>query len=218
MSASDKRQEEVRRGQAFINEVYQKMSRIAHEFAGGEINRTQFHQLYDRYQRQIMTVSQMITESDPTGWRDAISSGDVESTHHLRKRYTARALGISIYDNQTGMPIETIGEFTVDAELIVPMLSSYREAAAEIFQAGVRSTEMEDGTWLCFMTGTYTTLIVLFSVEPSGNQIAMLDHMHRDFEVANATFLKTGHTDPNNLALPFFAFVSRSNIETGPDQ
>jgi hypothetical protein len=42
-----------------------KMSRLVAEFAAGEINRTQFHHVYDRYQRQIMTVAQMITESDP---------------------------------------------------------------------------------------------------------------------------------------------------------
>ncbi|NDJ85857.1 MAG: hypothetical protein GYB66_08230 [Chloroflexi bacterium] len=210
-------QQEVQRGQAFINQVYQKMSRIAQEFAAGEINRAQFHRLYDRYQRQIMTVAQMIAESDPTGWQEALSSAEAESTLTLRKRLAARAIGISIYDNRSGMPIETIGDFSIDAELIVPMLSSYREATAEIFHAGVRSTEMEDGSWLCFMSGAFTTLIILFSVEPSGNQIAMLDHMHRDFEIANADFLEHGYASPDQLAYPFYSFVSQSNIDTDDD-
>ncbi|NDJ85578.1 MAG: hypothetical protein GYB66_06810 [Chloroflexi bacterium] len=211
---NDQRQDEIRRGQAFINQVYQKMSRIAQEFASGEINRTQFHRLYNRYQRQIMTVAQMIAESDPTGWQEALASAETESTVHLKQRLAAKAVGISIYNNRTGMPIETIGDFSIDPELIVPMLSSYREAAAEIFHAGVRSTEMENGQWLCFMAGAYTTLIVLFSVEPAGNQIAMLDHLHRDFEIANAEFLEYGYTSPDQLAYPFYSFINQSNIPT----
>lgn len=207
------RQEAIRRGQAFINEVYQKMSRIAEEFASGDINRTQFHRLYNRYQRQIMTVSQMIAESDPSGWEDAVRKED-DSTLFLRKKFEARALGISIYDNRSGMPIETIGDFSVDPELIVPMLSSYREATAEIFQAGVRSTEMEDGSWLCFMAGAYSTLIVRFSVEPSSNRINLLDRMHRDFEIANAEFLEHGFTSTDQLAYPFLSFIKQSKFDT----
>lgn len=207
------RQDAIRRGQTFINEVYQKMSRIAEEFAAGDINRTQFHRLYNRYQRQIMTVSQMIAESDPSGWEDAVSSED-ENTLHIRKKFEAKAQGISIYDNRSGMPIETIGDFSVDPELIVPMLSSYREATAEIFQAGVRSTEMEDSSWLCFMAGAYSTLIVRFSVEPSSNRINLLDRMHRDFEIANAEYLEHGYTSTDQLAYPFFSFIKQSKFDT----
>ena len=207
------RNDAIQRGQAFINEVHNKMSRTAQEFATGEINRAQFHKLYERYQRQIMTVAQLIAESDPTGWQDAIDDTQTESTMHLRKSLAARGLGVGIYDNRTGMPIETIGEFVVDAELIVPMLSSYREATAEIFQAGVRSTEMENGNWLCFMPGVYSTLIVLFSVEPSSNQIANLDQMHRDFEIANAEFLEHGYSSPDQLAYPFYSFLNQNDID-----
>lgn len=210
--------QEIQRGQDFINQVYQKMSRVAQEFAFGEINRSQFHRLYERYQQQAMAVAQMLAEANnPTGWRDALATSDIESTYHLKKSLTARALGVSIYDNRSGMPIETIGEFSIDAELIVPMLSSYREAAAEIFQAGVRSTEMENGSWLCFMAGAYTTLIVLFSVEPSRNQFGMLDQLHRDFEIANAEFLDNGYVTADQLAYPFYSFIARSEIETGDD-
>ena len=123
----------TRQGQEFIAQVHQKMSKLVQEFATGEINRTQFHKLYDRYQRQIMTVAQLIAEADPALWRDAIT--ETEDTLHLKKRLTAKAIGMSIYDNKNGLPIETLGEFAVEADLIVPMLSSYRSAAAEIFRA-----------------------------------------------------------------------------------
>jgi hypothetical protein len=194
-------------GQQFIAQVHQKMSKLVQEFANGTINRTQFHKLYDRYQRQIMTVAQLIAEADPTAWRDAIA--DSEDTLLIKKRLTAKAVGMSVYDNQSGMPIETLGEFAIEPELIVPMLSSYRSAAAEIFRAGMRSTEMENGQWLCFVPGSYTTLIALFSLEPSDNQLKMVERMHRDFENANRNALEAGHADPEKLAYPFYSFVQR---------
>jgi hypothetical protein len=197
----------AKQGQEFIAHVHQKMSQLVQEFASGEINRTQFHRLYDHYQRQIMTVAQLLAEADPSTWREAIK--DSEDTILIKKRLTAKAVGMSVYENKSGMPIETLGEFAIDPELIVPMLSSYRSAAAEIFRAGMRSTEMENGQWLCFVPGTYTTLIALFSLEPSDNQLQMVERMHQDFEQANRAALEAGHIDPTKLAYPFYSFVQR---------
>jgi hypothetical protein len=207
----------TRQGQEFIAQVHQKMSKLVQEFANGEINRTQFHRLYDRYQRQIMTVAQLIAESDPVVWREAIN--ETEDTLHLKKRLTAKAVGMSVYDNRSGMPLETLGEFAIEPELIVPMLSSYRSAAAEIFRAGMRSTEMENGQWLCFVPGAYTTLIALFSLEPSDNQLEMVERMHQDFEEANKSALEGGQADPEKLAYPFYSFVQRRAQKTNqPEQ
>lgn len=199
--------ESAKQGQEFIAHVHQKMSKLVQEFASGEINRTQFHRLYDRYQRQIMTVTQLLAEADPSTWRDAIKES--EDTILIKKRLTAKAVGMSVYENKSGMPVETLGEFAIDPELIVPMLSSYRSAAAEIFRAGMRSTEMENGQWLCFVPGTHTTLIALFSLEPSDNQLQMIERMHQDFEGANKAALEAGHIDPTQLAFPFYSFVQR---------
>ncbi len=197
----------AKQGQEFIAHVHQKMSKLVQEFATGEINRTQFHRLYDRYQRQIMTVAQLLAEADASMWREAIK--DSEDTILIKRRLTAKAVGMSVYENKSGMPIETLGEFAIDPELIVPMLSSYRSAAAEIFRAGMRSTEMENGQWLCFVPGSYTTLIALFSLEPSDNQLQMVERMHQDFEQANKAALEAGHIDPTKLAFPFYSFVQR---------
>lgn len=208
------REEHLKNAETYIAQLHEKMSRIVHEFAGGELNRAQFHQLYDRYQRQIMTIQQYTAETDPSGWRQAVE-GTSDTTVRLKKTLTARAIGISVYDNRSGMPIETVGEFSVDAELIVPMLSSYRSAANEIFRSEIRSTAMQNGNWLCFVPGQYSTLIVLFSLEPSANQMVTLERMHRDFEMANADFLKHGYTSPTQLAFPFYAFISKSNLSSG---
>ncbi len=202
-------------GQEFIAHVHAKMNRLVAEFAAGAINRTQFHHLYDRYQRQIMTVAQMITESDPNAWRDAIKES--EDTVSVRKRLTAKAIGMSIYDNESGVPIETLGEFAVDPVLIVPMLSSYRSATAEIFRAGMRSTEMENGNWLCFVPGNYTTLIALFSLEPSENQLSTIERMHKDFEIANRAALEQRNFNPESMAFPFLSFVRKARASGSHD-
>ncbi len=197
----------IQEGQEFIAQVHQKMSKLVQEFASGEINRTQFHHLYDRYQRQIMTVAQLIAETNPDTWQNAVQ--ETEDTILIKKRLTAKAVGMSVYYNKSGMPIETLGEFAIEPDLIVPMLSSYRSAAVEIFRAGMRSTEMENGQWLCFVPGSYTTLIALFSLEPSENQLEMVERMHQDFENANKAALESGPVDPSQLAFPFYSFVQR---------
>ncbi|MEP7287226.1 MAG: hypothetical protein ABI947_15840 [Chloroflexota bacterium] len=195
-------------GKALLDKLQDKMRGLVDDFATGAINRTQFHGLYDRYQRQITQITQFA--ADPADL-DLVMSNDRESTFHIKKRLTAKVLGVSVYSNRSGLPIETIGEFVVDSALLVPMLSSYRAAARELFRAGMRSTAMENDQWLCFVPGNYTTLIALFSVEPAVMQLATVEQMHRDFENANKAALETGNADPSTLAYPFLSFVRQAH-------
>jgi hypothetical protein len=189
-----------------IDALQSKMRQLVEDFASGRINRTQFHGLYDRYQRQMTQIMRF----------NSVTSEGSEDTLHIKKRLTAKVLGFSIYNNQSGLPIETIGEFVVDTALLVPMLSSYRAATREIFKAGMRSTVMENDQWLCFVPGNLTTLIALFSVEPSSVQLGTVERMHRDFEDANQAALEKGNIDPNALAYPFLTFVRQAhNKHTG---
>jgi hypothetical protein len=98
--------------------------------------------------------------------------------------------------------LATLGKFEVDPELIVPMLSSYRAAAAEMFGGGLRSTGIENGRWLCFVTGQATTLIALFTVEPAPKQLEFLENLHRTFEAANRPRLAAPPVDPSALIFP----------------
>jgi hypothetical protein len=99
----------------------------------------------------------------------------------------------------------------VDTALLVPMLSSYRAATREIFKAGMRSTVMENDQWLCFVPGNFTTLIALFSLEPSSLQLGTVERLHRDFEDANRPALAKGNFDPTVLAYPFLTFVRQEH-------
>src|SRR5258706_3415925 len=192
-----------------IDALQSKMRQLVEDFASGQINRTQFHGLYDRYQRQMTQIMRF----------NSVTSEGSEDTLHIKKRLTAKVLGFSIYNNQSGLPIETIGEFVVDTALLVPMLSSYRAATREIFKAGMRSTVMENDQWLCFVPGHMTTLIALFSVEPAPIQLRTVERMHFDFEEANHAALESGEVDPSLLAYPFLGFVKqihdKSTTDTG---
>src|SRR5579871_1693151 len=194
-----------------LDELQMKVHTLVDDFATGKINRTQFHRLYARYQSQITQVMQAMS-NDSADFQAVITS-DNESTFHIKTRLTARVLGVSIYNNQSGLPLETLGKFDVDPALLVPMLSSYRAATREIFKAGMRSTVMENDQWLSFVPGNFTTLITLFSLEPSSVQLGTVERMHRDFEEANQGLLENGNIDPKALAYPFLTFVRQAHIK-----
>jgi primosomal protein N'' len=195
--------------QEIINKVHDtlriKMQKVVDDFASGAINRKQFHMLYERYQRQLTALMEM-SYSAQSG---AMAEQEIEDTIALKKRLTARVLGLSIYSNKTGLPIETLGNFQIDPALFIPMLSSYRSVTAEVFRAGIRSTAMENDQSLCFVPGKLTTLVALFSFEPSTFQLASTERMHQDFERANAASLEKEQVDPAKLAYPFASILQR---------
>lgn len=189
----------------YLARVNRKISKLAEEFASGMINRDQFQELYDHYQREKRTIETWI-EMDPKSdeWRQARTEG---RSVVIRRQHMARVVGYAIYQNDSGMPIATIGKFDIDPELFVPMLSSYRSATTEIFGAGMRSSQIENGSWLCFVPGEVTTLMAVFSTEPATKQLDSLEEVHKLFEQANRNFLQSSSIDPEELVLPHRSFL-----------
>ena len=204
----------VDEAEAYLAAIDNKMSKLVSEFAAGRINRRQFQQLYEYYQRQINTIIQMMAAEDPGQWKEAIASGE---SVLIRRRHAAKARGMAIYMNESSMPLETLGDFAVDPALIVPMLSSYRSAASEIFRAGMRSTQLEDGQWLWIVPGEYTTMILLFSSEPAEQRLAALERMHKAFEKLTAAALAGGQAAPSLLAYTFLAIIKKSRGRSHTD-
>lgn len=193
--------------QAYLQRVREKVNNLAEEFAAGSINQAQFQELYEHYRREQQTVKryvEMAPESDD--WKAATTEG---KSVLIRQQHTAKVLGYAVYDNESGMPLNTIGEFQIEAELAIPMLSSYRAAAKEIFGAGMRSNEIEGGQWLGYMPGEYTTLMALFSTNPASQQLESLEELHLLFERANRTLLSDPPVDPNELVFPHKFFLGR---------
>jgi len=191
--------------QVYLARVQAKINKLAEEFAAGAINQAQFQELFDHYRREQQTVKRWIqVEPESDAWKEATTEG---KSVLIRAGHEAKALGYAIYENESGMPLNTIGQFEMDPELVVPMLSSYRAATREIFGAGMRSSQIEGGRWLCFVPGKFTTLMALFSTSPASRQLESLEDLHRIFERANRNLLGGGLLDPSALVFPHAFFL-----------
>lgn len=188
--------------QAYLERVQAKINNLAEEFANGAINRLQFQELYEHYRREQQTIKRYLEMSPGSEeWKSATSEG---KSVVIRQQNVAKILGHSVYDNESGMPLNTIGEFKIEAELAVPMLSSYRSATKEIFGAEMNKTAIEGGRWLTYVPGEFTTLMTLYSTDPAPQQLELLKEQHGLFERANRTLLSNQPVDPDELVLPFF--------------
>jgi hypothetical protein len=181
-----------------LREVQDKTNKLGEDFARGEVNRATFIHLYEHYQQQRQAIERML-EISPEKWRQAVSQG---MSIAIRREHHAKALGFSIYENASGMPITTLGKFDLDPALMVPMLSSYREATREIFGSRMRSTQIESGRWVCFVSGQLTTLIALYNTEPAVRQLQLLEETHLFFERANKPRLQQSPIAVDGLVFP----------------
>jgi hypothetical protein len=193
--------------EVYLARVQAKINRLAEEFAEGTINQAQFQELFDHYRREKQTVQRWLEiapESD--AWKESTTEG---KSVIIRTGHEAKVLGYAIYENNSGMPLNTIGQFELEPELVVPMLSSYRAATREIFGAGMSSSEIEGGRWLCFVPGEFTTLMALLSTSPASRQLESMEDLHRLFEKANRNFLEAELVDPSKLVFPHAFFLGR---------
>jgi hypothetical protein len=190
---------------AYLDKVNHKINSLAMRFAKGDVNRVQFQQLYAHYQDEKQTIEGILIEAPGSqAWKDAVTEG---TSILIRHRHLAHVQGFSIYDNESGMPLKTIGKFRVDPALFVPMLSAYHSATKEIFGAGVRSTQIEGGTWLSFVRGNLSTTLALFTTEPSGKQLRNLEALHQTFEQANKNQLGSPMINADDLVCPHEFFI-----------
>lgn len=193
--------------QQFLEKLQDKIGRLADDFANGNINQQQFQKLYAHYQREMRTVETLIeTDQSQSQWGDAFQEGE---SVLIRQKNAAKASGYAIYDNNSGMPISTLGKFEIDPALFVPMLSAFRSATAEIFGGGIQSTAIEGGRWLCFVPGQFTTMMALFTAEPANKQIAFLEQLHHLFEKANRTTLPKSPIELDDLVFPHEHFLGK---------
>ena len=194
-----------KQAEEYLSRLQAKISQLADDFAEGVINRDQFQKLYEHYQRERRGVENLLnTETTDADLKAAITEGQ---SMVIRKQNIARAIGYSIYENVSGMPITTLGNFELDPALVIPMLSSFRAATQEIFGAGLRSTAIEGGRWLCFVPGELTTLLALFSNEPAQKQLDYLEDLHRLFEKANRRHLTQSPVTAASLLFPHEFFL-----------
>jgi hypothetical protein len=169
-----------------LQQLEAKLDRTVQDLADGLINRAQFENLYRHYQNQRRMVQGLVAE----GSGQVPASLTAGESMVIRQRYEAKMLAYAVYDNESGVPLRTVGNFPVDSDLVVGFLSGFRSATAEILGAGAAKAEAEDGKVLCFVPGQYCTLLVLYSSDPAEVAIQSLRSLHAHFETLNAALLK----------------------------
>lgn len=184
--------------QLYLQKVNEKIQKLGVDFAGGRINRAQFQELYGHYQREIRSIEGFLVV-DPDAWTDGVKEG---ASTFIKRQHMARAKAYAIYENGSGMPVATLGEFVRDPALVIPMLSSFRSATGELFGGGMKTTELGNEGWLVFVPGRYTTMIALFTNEPAGVQLKFMDELHQLFEQANVKVLSLRPIETDHLIFP----------------
>jgi hypothetical protein len=189
----------------YLKQVQQKIDKLVADFAHHKINSAQFQELYSHYQLELRRV-EAVASVWPEHWQEAAREGQ---SLVIRNRHRATAQAYAIYENDSGLPLATLGQFTLDPALVIPMLSSYHSATKEIFGAGMRLTEIEGGQRLCFVQGEYTTLLAIFKNEPIPGQLEYLDKLHRHFEGANRPVLTRKPIEADQLIFPHQYFLGQ---------
>jgi len=186
-----------------IRHLQDKMTAISRELAEGKINQSQFQAIYTRYVEQRAIIERLLAADPRTDkWKSVAASG---YSGFLRLQYEARVVGMLIIEMATARTLNTLGEFDLPRELLVPILTSLVSGRTPAFEAGTRSTLIEGGRWLSFVPGELSAAVVLFSQEPSPAQLKTITDLHRDFERINRALLTAGGSDASRMAFPYVA-------------
>jgi hypothetical protein len=170
----------------YLGQLEAKLDRTVQDLADGIINRAQFENLYRHYQNQRRMLQGLLAE----GSGQVPGSLTTGESMIIRQKYAAKVLAYAVYDNESSVPLHTMGNFPMDSDLVVGFLSGFRSAAAEILGAGAAKAEAEDGKVLCYVPGQYSTLIVLYSSDPAEVDEQSLRQTHLHFETLNEVLLK----------------------------
>jgi hypothetical protein len=201
----------IEKAQAFKMQVIGKIQALLNEFAAGQLNHDQFNALYERYSGQL-ALAQQALESGNIGLMNG--QKDMNTTVGLRQEYMGKAVGMVIYQNRTGVSIETLGNFDVSAYVISPVLNDFSLMMESGRVIVPRVEKLAGKRWLLFNGGAYTTVVTLFHNEPSRSQMREIERLHHDFEVANKGLLERGSLDARQMAYPFIVFVQQKLRQT----
>jgi len=197
----------VAKGRAFKTQVEQKIQGLLEEFANGKLSREQFQAIYERYNSQLLLAEQALRSTNPDVVIGMAQGGP--PTIAMKEAYMGKAMGMMIYNNQSGTQIETLGDFNVSADKISPTLNDYSEMMKANRLVERLAKKIGTREWLLFVGGSYTTVVCLFQNEPSPDQCREIERLHHDFELANRWFLRNVETDRSKLAYPFMTFVQK---------
>ena len=182
-----------------------KMARIGEEFQNGKINRAQYDALSQRYHEQHAIIQRLI-ERDPEGkaWKQVL--GTPGQTGFLRQHFEAQAIYFVVYHHELQVRVYASGSRKPDETIIKPLLKQLW-AMPNRPTNGIGRKQIDENQWMILGVGERTVTVILFSLEPSAEQIQLVRDLHADFERANAAALTRGMIVPERMVFPQRALV-----------
>ena len=186
--------------QGALERLRRQLSRVAQEFADGNLNRAQFNAIYNRYSEQRRIIEGILSR-DPgsQAWQQVARPGH---TGFLRQYYEAHLLFYGVYPLGATDPIFDHGACLEPEHC----LSVLRSLPALLQQHGAlkpaRRKIGEDGHWLVVVPGAHSVSLALYSLEPAERQFEQIADLHDDFERANIHVLQRGDFTPDRLVFP----------------
>ncbi|NLX10598.1 MAG: hypothetical protein GXY36_13155 [Chloroflexi bacterium] len=197
--------EQMQRAEEALIELRQKMAQVAAEYAEGRLNRAQFEAVYGRYSEQRDITERLLARNpESQAWQSVIQPGH---TGFLRSHYAARVLSYAIYDQRTAEVIHVSGTTRLEDAQIAAVLRRLTAIMAERGNPGPTTRRTADDHCVLFVPGELTIAIVIFLLEPAGQQIQRVSDLHRDFERANWHALANHDYEPERLVFPHRALL-----------
>lgn len=186
--------------QEALERLRNRLAHVANEFAEGRINRAQFYAIYARYNEQRDIVEQLLAR-DPQSqaWQQVVRPGH---TSFLRQHFEARMVFFALYPLGQVTPIIQWGKTAPKTEEITPILRALPGFLKKRGALGPARKEIGAGRWLMIAPGKHTATIMLYSLEPSAQQVRQMADLHNDFERANIHTLERGDFERTRLVFP----------------
>lgn len=183
-----------------LERLRQKMIAVTEEYAQGQINRAQFHAIYQRYQEQ-RTITEQLLKRDPQSgaWQSVVRPGH---TSFLRDHFQSKIQSYAIYDIQTGHQIALSGSVQLAKEQVLPIIAKLKDIINKHGNPGPASRRLKDDRWVLFMPALYTIAVAVFSLEPADAQIKQIEDIQNDFERANRQVLQSHILDRRQMVFP----------------
>jgi hypothetical protein len=103
-------------------ETRKKIDDLLDQFSRGKINREQFQAVYAHYNSKLESAELALEQNDPS-----LISSQPGQTFDILQAHMAKALGIMIYHNRSGLFVDTLGDFDIPPARIAPALNDFTE-------------------------------------------------------------------------------------------
>jgi hypothetical protein len=182
-------------------ELQNKMSALMADLSAGKISHEQFELVYGYYQKRLLHTEESLAET---------SSNKPFNTGDLLRGVQAQPIGLSFYHHGSGTTIERVGQFDLPLHLMTPILNDFSLAVEwQVFTEPV--VKLLSGSMrVVFMARYYTTLMVVFSNEPSRQQMREMERTHHDFEETNKRTLMGLSVNPYQVTPSRMAFMKEA--------